>query len=425
MTETPLSRTPIRATENRPSLMVVGERVTGRLPGQRKEPEVKGLPFIRIAQSCAPEARDAARAFHAAVEQPDMALVIFFCSSEYDLEVLAEEMKRLFAGVQVVGCTTAGEIGPAGYREHSLTGASFPAGDFHAVSGSIDRLTQFDSATGQAVVVDLLKKLKGLAPQADAANSFALLLIDGLSVREEPVTRALQNALGKLPLVGGSAGDGLNFGRTRVYFEGSFRSDSAILTVVTTRLPFKLFKTQHFVATDERMVVTEADAARRIVKEINGLPAALEYARMLRIDAGDLDPMCFAASPVVVTIDGAPYVRSIQKANPDGSLTFFCAIENGLVLRVARGVDLLDNLEQVFAQIRAEIGPPQFALGCDCILRKLEISPTALKDRVAEVFLRNNTIGFNTYGEQFNGLHVNQTLVGIAIGRGAAEADGA
>ena len=113
MTETPLSRTPIRATENRPSLIVVGERVTSRLPEQRKEPEVKGQPFIRIAQSCAPEARDAARAFHAAVEQPDMALVIFFCSSEYDLEVLAEEMKRLFAGVQVVGCTTAGEIGPA------------------------------------------------------------------------------------------------------------------------------------------------------------------------------------------------------------------------------------------------------------------------------------------------------------------------
>ena len=378
---------------------------------------------IRSAQSCAADAREAAREFHAAVKQPDMALVIFFCSNEYDLEALAGEMTRLFAGVQVVGCTTAGEIGPAGYRDHSLAGASFPAGSFDAVSGRIDRLQQFEIAAGQTFTRNLLQKLESHAPQADADNSFAFLLIDGLSVREEPVTRALQSALGRLPLAGGSAGDGLIFGSTHVYFEGRFYADSAVLILVTTRLPFRLFKTQHFVATDERLVVTGADTARRIVKEINGLPAAGEYARILGIDACDLDPMRFAAWPIVVMIDGTNYVRSIQKANPDGSLTFFCAIEEGLVLRVAKGVDLLENLEQAFTQIRAEIGPPQLVLGCDCILRKLEISQGPVKDRVSETLRRNNTIGFNTYGEQFHGVHVNQTLVGIAIGADPAETE--
>jgi len=376
---------------------------------------------IRRAQSCATDARDAVREFHAGAAQPDMALVIFFCSSEYDLEVLAEEMRSLFAGVQVVGCTTAGEIGPAGYREHSLTGASFPASSFNAVSGCIDHLQQFKIATGQALVQELLQRLESHAPQAETDHSFALLLIDGLSMREEAVTRALQSALGKLPLVGGSAGDGVKFDSTHVYFEGRFHSDSAILILAATRLPFKLFKTQHFVATGERLVVTEADTALRIVKEINGLPAAQEYARILGIDARDLAPKRFAAWPVVVLIDGTNYVRSIQKVNPDGSLTFFCAIENGLVLRVAKGVDLVENLEQAFTQIRAEIGPPQLVLGCDCILRKLEISQSSLTDRVGEVFLRNNIIGFNTYGEQFHGVHVNQTLVGIAIGTDSME----
>lgn len=376
---------------------------------------------IRRAQSCATDAREAVREFHAAVAQPAMALVIFFCSNEYDLELLAEEMRRLFAGVQVVGCTTAGEIGPAGYREHSLTGASLSASSFNAVSGRLDHLQQFKIAAGQALAQELLQRLESQAPQADADNSFAMLLIDGLSAREEPVTRALQSALGKLPLVGGSAGDGVNFGSTHVYFEGRFHADSAILMLVTTRLPFKLFKTQHFVATDERLVVTEADAAHRIVKEINGLPAAQEYARILGIDARDLDPLRFAASPVVVLIDGTNYVRSIQKVNPDGSLTFFCAIEEGLVFRVAKGVDVLENLEQTFTRIRADIGPPQLVLACDCILRKLEISQSNLKDRVGEVFRQNNAIGFNTYGEQFQGVHVNQTLVGIAIGTDATE----
>ncbi|HSK31943.1 MAG TPA: FIST N-terminal domain-containing protein, partial [Propionicimonas sp.] len=67
---------------------------------------------IRRAHSCATDARDAAREFHAAVAQPHMALVIFFCSVDYDLVTLASEMRDLFAGVQVIGCTTAGEIGP-------------------------------------------------------------------------------------------------------------------------------------------------------------------------------------------------------------------------------------------------------------------------------------------------------------------------
>jgi hypothetical protein len=376
---------------------------------------------IRRAQSCATDTCEAAREFHAAVTQPDMALVLFFCSSAYDLEALAGEMKRLFGGVQVVGCTTAGEIGPSGYRDHSLTGASFPASDFHAVSGRLDHLQQFAMTSVPAFVQELLQKQESHAPQTDTDNSFALLLIDGLSVREEPVTRALQSALGRLPLIGGSAGDGVNFGRTHVYFEGRFHADSAVLTLVTTLLPFKLFMTQHFVATDERLVVTEADTDLRVVKEINGLPAAQEYARILGIDASDLDPLRFAAWPVVVMIDGTNFVRSIQKVNLDGSLTFFCAIENGLVLRVAKGVDLLDDLERTFAQVRSEIGPPQLVLGCDCILRKLEISQGPLKDKVNELLQQNNAVGFNTYGEQFHGVHVNQTLVGIAIGTDSTE----
>jgi len=62
---------------------------------------------ILTAHSCAPDARQAVREFHAAVVQPEMALVLFFCSSAYDREALAEEMTRLFTGVQVMGFGSA------------------------------------------------------------------------------------------------------------------------------------------------------------------------------------------------------------------------------------------------------------------------------------------------------------------------------
>jgi len=378
---------------------------------------------IRTSHSCANDSRQAVREFHAAVAQPDMSLVVFFCSSAYDLEAIAAEMRSLFGGVRVVGCTTAGEIGPAGYRERSLSGASFPASEFIAVSGLLDGLRGFEMARGTEFGAGLVRRLESLAPDAGAHDCFAFLMIDGMSVREEPVTRSMQHAIGRIPLFGGSAGDDMRFSATHVYHDGRFHADAAVMVLVHTLLPFRLFKTQHFVSTDERMVVTEADAENRVVREINGLPAAEEYARLVGVDVDDLDPMRFAASPVVVLIDGQEYVRSIQKANPDGSLTFYCAIEEGLVLRVARGVDMIENLEQAFARVRREIGPPQVVFGCDCILRSLEIRQCGLTERVAELLGANNTIGFNTYGEQFGGVHVNQTFTGIAIGaRGGGHA---
>ncbi len=378
--------------------------------------DMHALQQIRTAHSSAMDPRQAAQEFHAKVMQANTTLVVFFCSSQYDLAILGQEMNRLFGEIPVVGCTTAGEIGPNGYCERSLSGVSFTSDTFTAVTGYIKHLKHFDVNKVKTFAQQLLQQLESKAPTAEPKNSFAFLMIDGLSVREEITTRTLQNALGKFPMFGGSAGDDLQFEKTHVFYDGQFHSDSAVLVLISTSLPFKLFKIQHFASTNERLVVTEADAINRIVKEINGLPAASEYARLLGIDTDDLDPMRFATSPLVVLIDGVDYVRSIQKVNPDGSLTFYCAIEEGLVLRIAKGVDLIENMQNAFDNIQAEIGAPQLVLSCDCILRNLEITQSNIKNKVGEIFKRNHTVGFSTYGEQFGGVHVNQTLTGIAIG---------
>ena len=376
------------------------------------------------AHACAPDAVQAVREFHAGVAQSDMALVLFFCSSRYDLDALAGEMKACFGDVTVVGCTTAGEIGPAGYLDNSISGVSFSAQHFSAVAGIQKNLQDFDIDAGRRFAYALRESLETRTLEAASSSGFALLLVDGLSVKEELVARAFQDGIGEFPLVGGSAGDGLDFGQTRVYCDGTFHDDSALLVLARTSFPVHPFKTQHFSCLAERLVVTEADAARRIVKEINGLPAAAEYARLAGVTVESLSPHAFAASPVVVVIDGTDYVRSIQSANPDGSLTFYCAIEEGLVFRVACCTDLLANLEQAVVQIHNTVGTPQLVLGFDCILRNLEMCQGGLKDVIGGVFMREQFVGFSTYGEQLWGVHVNQTLTGLAIGRTQEHAHG-
>ena len=375
---------------------------------------------IRIAQSCSTEPRVAAEELHRGLAQPDLSLVLFFCSSGYDRSALAGELRSRFGHAPVVGCTTAGEIGPLGCRDGSLTGASFSSAAAKAVIGHLDDLKGFDIPEGVAFARGLRRRLEDGASQADAHNTFALLLVDGLFGHEEQLAHALQEGLGDITLVGGSAGDSMSFASTYIYRDGEFVSGAAAVVLITTPLPFTEFKTQHFEPTDERLVVTEADPAERVVSEINGLPAAEEYARMLGVDPSDLGPAHFAASPVVVLIDGGNYVRSIQRVDPDGSLKFYCAIERGVVLRVARGIDLVKNLETAFAQVRARVGPPQVVLAFDCILRRLEISQSGVERPVAAVLRANNAVGFNTYGEQFCGIHMNQTLTAVAIGSSRA-----
>ena len=262
-------------------------------------------------QTATLDERQAAREFYDAVFQPEPALVVFFCSSEYDLDVLADELSRLFAGVKVVGCTTAGTIGPAGYLRHGLSGVSFPAHRCRVATGLVGCLQQFDIPAGYAFAKSLLQQI----PDADGgSNRFAFMLIDGLSMREELVSHAFQLALDKVPLAGGSASDDMKFSKTFVYYDGRFHSESAILVVVNTSLPFRVFRTQHFIPTDKRFVVTEADKSKRLVKEIDAMPAAEAYARMLSVEVSALTPALYAAWPAVVVINGADYVRS----HPEG-----------------------------------------------------------------------------------------------------------
>ncbi|WP_296659372.1 nitric oxide-sensing protein NosP [Paraburkholderia sp.] len=377
---------------------------------------------IVSAHSTHPDARAAVREVGAALAVCDAELVIFYCSSHFDLDALASEIHATFGQTRVIGCTTAGEIGPAGYLDHSLSAVALPRALFTAAITRIDNLRDFTIAGGQACAINTLNDFEKRASHASASNSFALLLVDGLSVREEPVARTLQNALGDIPLVGGSAGDDLRFERTAIFHDGSFRTDCAVLVVASTSLPFRTFKTQHFLRCEERLVVTGADAPRRTVYEINGLPAAKEYARLIGASADELCASHFASAPVVVLIDGADYVRSIQKLNPDGSLTFYCAIEEGLVLRVARALDLVGNLRVTFDDLRNSLGEPQLALTYDCILRHLEMTQRGTRDEAAALYKANHAVGFSTYGEQYRGVHVNQTLTGIVFGNEARTA---
>jgi hypothetical protein len=367
---------------------------------------------LRKGQSLASDPRQAVRELHQAIAQPDMALIIFFCSSHYDLDLFAAAINESFAGTTVIGCTTAGEMGPAGYGEGGVVGLSFSAGNCSALVGRIDHLATVE----ESAVRDQVWEMRGQPTEGVVGLRFAVMLIDGLCGREETIAHGCQAGLGNVPLVGGSAGDDQRLLSTKVFSEGAFRENAAVLAIVTTDLPFKVFRSHHFVGASDPLVVTAADAARRIVREINGRPAAEEYARVAGIDPGQLNAAHFAASPMVVKINGNDHVRSIRQVNEDGSLTLYCAIDSGVVLRLARNLDLIKSRKALFADLRQKVGGLDVVLGFNCIHCSIEAQGGDQNGAIEQLFKDNGVVGFSCYGEQFMGVHVNQTFTGVAIG---------
>jgi hypothetical protein len=372
---------------------------------------------VLSALSRASSAAQAARELAEQLLHAELGLVLFFCSAEYDLPALATALQTQFAEVRLVGCTSAGELTPEGYGRGCITAVGFDRRYFSIAAGLVEAMPGFSLLEAQALVARLVDECRGNSLAPIKGHSFALTLFDGLSSREEVVLAALAAALGDIPQFGGSAGDDNHLSRTHVYFDGAFHSGAAVLLLVNTWLEFEVFSTDHIQPRQEKLVVTRADRQLRRVYELNAEPAAQEYAQLIGVAQAALDHRVFAAHPLAMRINHKHYVRAIQQVHDDGSLSFYCAVENGIVLTAMHPGPLLANLQGLFAGLRQRLGPLLLTIGCDCVLRRLELEG---EGGVAEVgaFLREQQVlGFNTYGEQFNGMHINQTFTGVAIGR--------
>nr|WP_242679181.1 FIST N-terminal domain-containing protein [Rhodobacter calidifons] len=339
------------------------------------------------------------------------AAVILFVSPEADRAALEAELPATFPGVTVIGCTTAGEISPDGYAEGEIVAVALPTWAFAVECLGID-LSALD---GQELIGRMIRARAGLARRHPGwEGEFAFVMVDGLSIREDELTAALGPGLGPVPLFGGSAGDGTRFARTFVLQDGRFRQGRAVLMLVRTACKVKVFSLNHLIPTNRRMVVTGADPARRVVHQINAEPAAQEYARLLGKDPGQLTTFTFAAHPVVVRIGGSHHVRAIQRMAPNGDLVFFSAIDEGLVLTLAEPQDMALHLDRALSDLSAA-GKPAAILACDCILRRIEAQEKQRFGAVSALLRQHGIVGFSTYGEQLNSMHVNQTMTGVAL----------
>lgn len=338
------------------------------------------------------------------------ALFAVFVGPGYDLDTTASAITA-WCGDRVIGCTSSGHIGPNGYEREGIFAVAFSGGGLRARTISVPALPDVSQA-----VERINRELVALHAIWEESDGFAVLLVDGLTKREDRLTAALMAALGDIPIIGASAGDDMTFTRTAVLCDGRFVDDGATLTMFTLDAPFRLFRLQHHEATSVILVVTDAVPDQRLIRSFNGRPAAEAYARAAGLSVDELGPAAFSAHPLILLAAGETWVRSVAAVHPDGSLTTLAAIHPGDVLRLGRPVGMIEKLQAEFSELTADLGGLSGVLAFDCILRRLESETRGAAEEVGVILAANSVVGLSTYGEQFNGMHMNHTMVGVAFG---------
>ncbi|PCH75457.1 MAG: GfdT protein [Rhodobacteraceae bacterium] len=340
------------------------------------------------------------------------AKIFLFVASTADFAAIIAAARHEFADTPLSACTTAGEISPDGYSDGGIVAVALPAVHFNVRSILVENLSETDQ---EDLIGRFIRHRHDMAAQHPTwGHEFAFAMIDGLSTREEVLLQALSPGLGGIPLFGGSAGDGAEFGKTWVAHDGRVRENAAVISLVRTCCPVKVFSLDHFSPADYAMVVTKADPEKRTVSEINAEPALSEYARSLGLSPQEVTSNTFASSPLVVRVGDTHHVRSILRGDDDGTLEFASAIDVGLVLRSTISGDIETHLSDTLANL-ARPTRPDVILACDCLWRRVEIGDKQATRAVSKILSDNKVIGFNTYGEQIDAMHVNHTLTGVAI----------
>lgn len=331
--------------------------------------------------------------------------VISYTTSKIDkgfvICTTVENVRKLSMGVSenVVICSTSGEYTTKGYKNGAITGFEYDLND-----GEIVEILY--------PPIKSIGKLKKAYKKVESnKNAFALLLCDGLSGMEEGIITTFYFVHDNFKIIGGSAGDDLNFKETFVYVGNKRVHSVAIFFNIKNRT--HIIKENIYIPTGTRLLITEADTIDRVVRTFNNRPASTEYARVLGVKESELSNF-FMNNPLGKMYESDIYIASPMKVNADKSITFYCQLAPNSFVQVLKATDPVKEVKKTLSEVPFK---PSFVFAINCILRSLKFDQEGIWRDIDREIIKfcNNTSGFISYGEQFYKNHSNQTMVMLLV----------
>ncbi|MDT3425369.1 hypothetical protein J2Z22_000885 [Paenibacillus forsythiae] len=308
------------------------------------------------------------------------------------------------APVRAILCSTAGEYTSQGYEEGVISGFEYRTDEAEVVEISSPPIRSLER---------LEQAYKKVAVNPEA---FMLLLCDGMSGSEESILSTFFPMAPDFKIIGGSAGDNLEFKETFIFIGGRRVPNVAVLFSPSART--HILKENIYARTGTTLLVTQADVLRRTVYTFNNEPASAEYARLLGVDEAELAKH-FINHPLGKEYQNDIFIASPMKVNEDRSITFYCELMANTFVHLLKPEDPLEVLRQTLTRAPDN---PSFVFSIHCILRSLKLKQEDLWSGLDAQMLRycRNTSGFVSYGEQYYRRHSNQTMVLLVLEEGGS-----
>lgn len=345
---------------------------------------------------------------------------MLFAASGHEHETLVRGIREAFEGIELMGCTTDGEVSSKlAFQEDSVTAMFFASDKVEFASGMGTGLSQDTVAATRAAVREARAKLTGepvfCFVAAESLTTSAVTMLDGLK-RELGET---------FPIVGGVAGDGWAFKGTRQFAGDRVVEDAVAILLLAGDVVFATGTASGWAPMGARATVTRSEGNR--IYTIDGEPPLALYRHYLGPHA-QVTP----ENPLAVFSRTGEFVlRAPFHADEDGSITFVGDVPEGAevsLTQASRG-EILDasavSIRQATSHFEGRNGQPSAALFFACAARKQLLGTrTRMEYEFLELGLPAGTAicGFYTYGEiapsNLGGesLFHNQTCVTLLLG---------
>jgi hypothetical protein len=293
---------------------------------------------------------------------------LLFAAIDFDHQLLLDAINGRYPGLELIGCTTDGEISSElGFREDSATLILFASDKVDITAGA-----------GRGLSADVVGACRSAVQEAlgktERRPRLCLSAPEGLTAEGQSLTATLQRELGNdVPLFGALAGDQLRLESTRQFLGAEVMQDAIPVLLFSGDFEFSYGVATGWNRVGEPGQVTRASGA--VVHEINGSPAIEFYRKYLGARS---KPTVELPLAILNGSNEVEYLRTSwgQVDEATGAVTFLGAVpaDARISLTVADRDSILHGCSQSLAIAKANLlagAEPAAALIFSCTARKL------------------------------------------------------
>lgn len=326
--------------------------------------------------------------------QPTLAIV--FTSVKHDIDAIRQVFDD--NNIDLVGCTTAGEIVNTDLHEESIAVLLF---DMNPSCYYIQYISYGENLYKSAAEI-------GKEAKEAFANPGLLLMSGGLAIDAQELIDGLGSTLSKgTPIYGGLAGDDLVMERTHAFTRHEHTTHGvAVLGIDTDRITMTGLAISGWEPLGGVNVITKA--VGNVVYEINNEPAFEVFSRYFGVsDTGSKYDQLITIQTnypfQIIREENHTILRSPLLVNAEeGTITLAARVEEGTQFRFSTspGFEVIEQTVEEFSQLHRDVPEADAMVLFSCKGRHGAFGPM-LNDEVEGIYnyWKKPMVGFLSYGE--------------------------